>query len=147
MRFLFDTCAVSEHSAKHPNLHVLSWLSDVDISKSFLSVLSIGEIKKGIEMLTQSKRKKALEHWLQNDLMVQFDGNILEVTLEVMLVWGEMIGGLARNGHPISPIDSLIAAQALHGNYILVTRNEKDFKHTGITIFNPWTLDPNHERV
>jgi tRNA(fMet)-specific endonuclease VapC len=72
------------------------------------------------------------------DLLPRFQGRILEITTEVMLVWGKLVGRLEKEGKPISAIDSLIAAIALQGNYCLVTRNKHNFQHAGVTIINPW---------
>ena len=70
--------------------------------------------------------------------MLRFQGRILEITTEVMLIWGELTGRLEKEGRQITAIDSLIAAIALQGNYRLVTRNESDFQHTGVAALNPW---------
>jgi len=70
--------------------------------------------------------------------LLRFQERILEITLEVMLVWGELTGRLENEGRPVTAMDSLIAAIALQGNYCLVTRNEKDFEHTRVKIINPW---------
>ena len=96
------------------------------------------EIRKGIEKLPPSKRKERIKEWLEGDLLLRFQGRILEITTEVMLIWGELTGRLEKEGRPITAIDSLIAAIALQGNYRLVTRNEHDFQYTGVTIINPW---------
>jgi toxin FitB len=96
------------------------------------------EIRKGIEKLPPSKRKERIKEWLEGDLLLRFQGRILEITTEVMLIWGELTGRLDKEGRPITAIDSLIAAIALQGNYRLVTRNEHDFQYTGVTIINPW---------
>ena len=78
--------------------------------------------------------------WLDRDLLHRFAGHIVEITTDVMLVWGELTGHLEREGKPMGAIDSLIAASVLQGKYTLVTRNEADFQYTGVNIINPWSV-------
>ena len=138
MNCLLDTKGISELISKRPNKIVVEWLDRLDPNTIYLSVITIGEIRKGIEKLPPSKRKERIKEWLEGDLLLRFQGRILEITTEVMLIWGELTGRLEKEGRPITAIDSLIAAIALQGNYRLVTRNEHDFQYTGVTIINPW---------
>lgn len=138
MNYLLDTNVISELIAKRPVKNVVEWLDRLDPNTVYLSVITIGEIWKGIEKLTPSKRREAVREWLEKDLLLRFRGRILEITAEVMLVWGELTGRLEKEGRPITAIDSLIAAIALEGDYNLVTRNEHDFQHTGVKLINPW---------
>ena len=138
MNYVLDTNVVSELISKQPNKKVVEWLDRLDPNTIYLSVITIGEIRKGIEKLTPSKRRDAVKEWLETDLLLRFQGRILEITTEIMLLWGELTGRLENEGRPITAIDSLIAAIALQRNYCLVTRNEHDFQHTGVTIINPW---------
>jgi toxin FitB len=138
MNYLLDTNVISELISKQPNKKVREWLDRLDPNAIYLSVVTIGEIRKGIEKLLPSKRRDAVKEWLEADLLLRFQGRILEITAEVMLIWGELTGRLEKEGRPITAIDSLIAAIALQGNYCLVTRNEHDFQHTGVTTINPW---------
>jgi tRNA(fMet)-specific endonuclease VapC len=138
MNYLLDTNVISELISKRSNKKVLEWLDRLDSNTIYLSVITIGEIRKGIEKLPPSKRKERIKEWLEGDLLLRFQGRILEITTEVMLIWGELTGRLEKEGRPITAIDSLIAAIALQGNYRLVTRNEHDFQYTGVTIINPW---------
>ena len=135
---MFDTNVISELISKRSNKKVVEWLDRLDSNTIYLSVITIGEIRKGIEKLPPSKRKERIKEWLEGDLLLRFQGRILEITTEVMLIWGELTGRLEKEGRPITAIDSLIAAIALQGNYRLVTRNEHDFQYTGVTIINPW---------
>ncbi len=139
MNYLFDTNVISELIAKQPNQKVLDWIDGLDPNTIYLSVITIGEIRKGIEKLAPSRRRTTLTAWLTHDLLVRFDGRIAAITTDVMLVWGELTGRLENVGHPITAIDSLISAIALAGNYRLVTRNTVDFQHTGVAMINPWT--------
>ncbi len=138
MSYLLDTNVISELISKRPNKRVVEWLDCLDPNTIYLSVITIGEIRKGIEKLPPSKRRERIKEWLESDLLLRFQGRILEITKEVMLIWGELTGRLEREGRPITAIDSLVAAVALQGNYRLVTRNEHDFRYTGVTIVNPW---------
>ena len=130
MNYLLDTNVISELISKRPDKKVVEWLDRLDPNTIYLSVITIGEIRKGIEKLPPSKRRDRVKEWLEGDLLLRFQGRILEITTEVMLIWGELTGRLEKEGRPITAIDSLIAAIALQGNYRLVTRNEHDFRHT-----------------
>ncbi len=138
MKYLFDTNVISELVARRPNPRVIKWIDSLDPDCVYLSVITIGEIRKGIEKLPDSKRKDQLQRWLSEDLLLRFGGHLLELDVEVMLTWGELTGRLEKAGRPLSAIDSLIAAQAIHHACELATRNEDDFRGTGVTIVNPW---------
>lgn len=138
MNYLLDTNAISELIAKQPNKKVVEWIDSLDPNTIYLSVITIGEIRKGIEKLPPSKRRDTVKTWLETDLLLRFQGRILDITSDVMLTWGELAGRLENEGKPIAAIDSLIAATALQGTFCLVTRNDSDFQHTGVTIINPW---------
>jgi tRNA(fMet)-specific endonuclease VapC len=138
MNYVLDTNVISELIAKQPNPRVIEWLDSLDPTTLYLTVITLGEIRKGIEKLPPSKRRDDVKEWLEADLLLRFQGKILEITTEVMLVWGELTGRLENEGKPLAAIDSLIAAIVLAGNYSLITRNDSDFQHTGITIINPW---------
>jgi tRNA(fMet)-specific endonuclease VapC len=124
--------------AKQPDQRVVDWIDGVDPEAVHLSVITIGEIRKGIEKLPDSKRKSVLEDWLTGELFVRFSGRILAIDLDVILAWGRMIGRLELSGKRMGAMDSLIAAVALSGNLSLVTRNEDDFRYAGVRIVNPW---------
>jgi len=138
MNYLLDTNVISELAAKQPNRRVVQWIDTLDPQSVYLSVITIGELRKGIEKLPDSKRKDTLRDWLDTDLLLRFSGRILILDIAVMLTWGMLTGQLERAGKSLSAIDSLIAALAVHHNYTLVTRNEDDFKATGIMLINPW---------
>jgi predicted nucleic acid-binding protein len=138
MRYLLDTNVISELIAKHPNERVIQWLDHLDLASIYLSVITIGELRKGIEKLSDSSRKDELQNWLTDELLIRFRDRILVLDLDVMLVWGELVGRLERIGRPLGAIDSLIAALALAHSCVLVTRNEADFEDTGLNVTNPW---------
>ena len=138
MNYLLDTNVISELISKQPNKKVVEWIDRLDPNTIYLSVITISELRKGIEKLPASKRRDTVKEWLEGDLLLRFQGRILEITIEVMLIWGELTGRLEKQGRPITAIDSLIAATALGGNCHLVTRNEHDFQRVGVAIINPW---------
>ena len=138
MRYLLDTCAISELIAKRPNPDVVQWIDSLDDGQVYLSVITLGEIKRGIEKLPDSIRKSQLNDWLNDDLLIRFKGRILTIDTPVMLIWGALIARLERQGRTLPAMDSLIASIALHGGYHLVTRNERDFAGTGVDVINPW---------
>jgi tRNA(fMet)-specific endonuclease VapC len=138
MNYLLDTNVISELIAKQPNQKVLDWLDNLDPSTLYLSVVTIGEIRKGIEKLPPSKRKDAIQTWLETDLLLRFQGNIVDISVDIMLSWGALTGRLENEGKPIAALDAVIAATALHGKFRLITRNDSDFQHTGVMIDNPW---------
>ncbi len=138
MKYLLDTNVISELIAKHPNERVIEWLDQLDPDNIYLSVITIGELRKGIEKLSDSSRKDELRTWLTDELLIRFQDRILIVDVDVMLIWGELVGRLERNGRPLAAIDSIIAALALTHSCSLVTRNETDFKDTSLNITNPW---------
>jgi tRNA(fMet)-specific endonuclease VapC len=138
MSYLLDTCVLADLVARAPNPGLIEWLDGVDEVKLYLSVVTIGEIQKGINKLVASKRKQALSEWLADDLLVRFRGRILPIDTQVMLAWGTLVADLEQRGNPMPAIDSLIAATALQNGLTLVTRNEADFSGSGVPVLNPW---------
>jgi predicted nucleic acid-binding protein len=140
MSYLLDTCLISELVAKQPNQQVLDWLDAQAPETLYLSVITIGEIAKGISKLTASKRKESLLTWLNETLPNRFEHRILSIDTSTMILWGNLVGQLELSGRPLPVMDSLIAAIALQNSLSLVTRNENDFAGTGIGILNPWSV-------
>ena len=138
MKYLLDTCVISELVAKRPNPKVVDWIDQLDPDSVYLSVITIGEICKGIEKLPDSSRKTALLAWLTEELLSRFSARILSTDTAVMLEWGQLIGGLELQGQKMPAIDSLIAATARHYHCHLVTRNEQDFQQADVVMINPW---------
>ena len=138
MSYLLDTCVISEFVAKQPAEEVVSWLARLDPETVFLSVVTIGEIQKGIEKLPASKRKEALRTWLKEDLLVRFHDRLLPLGVGEMLTWGSLMGKVEAKGMPMPLIDSLIAATALHHDLVVVTRDQDDFAPSGVRLLNPW---------
>ncbi len=137
MNFLLDTCIISEPKQKRPSEKVLEWLDAQDETKLHLSVLTVGEIKKGITRLESSRKKAELEKWLEQ-LRARFSRRILPLSEKTFLVWGKMYGEFERKGVVRPAFDSLLEATALEHDMIFVTRNVKNFHHSQVTILNPW---------
>ena len=138
MRLLLDTNVISELMARRPDPRVVTWIDSQDPMTVYLSVVTIGELRKGIEKLPPSPRRDTLHVWLVNDLLQRFTGRILVLDIDVMLAWGELTGRLERTGRPLPAVDALIAALALHHRCHLVTRNSADFAGTGVSLLDPW---------
>ena len=138
MKYLLDMCVISELVAKHPNPKVVDFVDSLDSDDVFLSVITIGEIAKGVEKLPKSKRKQELHSWLRDNLLVRFDGRIIPLDTEVLMEWGILIARLESKGTTLPAIDSLIAATTSTHKLTLVTRNVDDFNGSGIEIVNPW---------
>ena len=140
MNYLLDTCVISELVKKKPDKTVIGWLENCAEEFLFLSVLTIGEIQKGITKLQDSKRKTLIQKWLDKDLLDRFYDRVLPLTTEIASTWGQILGESEIRGKPIPTIDGLLAATAVTHNLTIVTRNEKDIRGTGAKIINPWKL-------
>ena len=135
MSYLVDTNVVAELARREPNPRVTAWFRDVPDPALHISVLTLGELRKGVESLSDGRRKERLRVWLENDLAEWFGDRLLPVSAGVADRWGRL---LAQAGRPMPAIDSLLAATALHHGLRVVTRNEKDFVFPGLDIVNPW---------
>ncbi len=135
MSYLLDTNVISEAARKRPEPRVIAWLDGVDDEALHLSVLSVGEIRKGVEWLRDPRRKEELRRWLEHDLGRWFERRLLPVNLAVAERWGRL---LAEARRPLPAIDSLLAATALANDLRLVTRNDTDFDFPGLEVINPW---------
>ena len=135
MSYLLDTNVLSELRRKQPDAHVVQWLERVASVSLYLSVLTIGEIRKCIESMAQGERRQSYLDWLEIELPRFFSGRVLPVDAAVADSWGRLT---ASAGRPLPAIDSLLAATAITHGLVLVTRNEKDFQHPGLTVINPW---------
>jgi toxin FitB len=138
--YLLDTNVISELTKLQPESKVVSWFQATGEELLYLSVLAIGEIRKGINLLPRSNKRVLLESWLANDLVLRFAGRIIEVNLDIAERWGLISAQAKIAGTPLAVIDGLMAATALHHNLTLVTRNTKDVQVAGINTLNPWQL-------
>ena len=136
MSYMIDTNVLSELRRKSPDVGVVAWFTQRPPATLYLSVLTLGEIRKGIETLSDEVRRQALVDWLETDLPTFFTGRVLPVDEAVADRWGRLV---AAAGRPLPAIDSLLAATALEHDLMLVTRNVKDFAGLPVQIFNPWT--------
>ena len=136
--FLLDTNVVSELVKPKPDANVVRWVEETDESILFLIVLTLGEIRIGIERLRSGRRRGRLESWLQVDLRDRFRDRILPIHESIADRWGAMSAAAAAKGRPLPVIDGLLAATALHHNLTLVTRNSSDVAGTGVATLNPW---------
>lgn len=135
MKYLIDTCVLSELRKKIPNQGVIDWFASRSVSTLYLSVLSLGELRKGITAMEEVKRRETLLNWLESDLPLFFSGRILSIDTDVANRWGDLLAVARR---PMPAIDSLIVATAsLHGMSV-VTRNQRDFEGFGVEVINPW---------
>jgi len=133
--YLIDTNVLSELRRKSPDPQVVAWMQARPRQSLFLSVLTLGEIRKGIERVEDALKKQLLNDWLEVELPNYFVGRLLDIDVHVADRWGRL---LASAGRPIPAIDGLLAATALQNDLTLVTRNIKDFEGLGLRLFNPW---------
>ena len=136
MSFLVDTCALSELVKPKPSRGVCDWFEAAPPEALFVSVLTLGEIRKGVEKLESGRRRTQIVTWLETALPAWFEDRVLPVDAGVADEWGRLAARLFK---PIPAIDSLIAATAIRHRLAVVTRNESDFAATGVHILNPWT--------
>lgn len=135
MSYLIDTNVLSELRRKQPDPNVAAWMQVRPRPSLFLSVLTLGEIRKGLERVEDTKRKQALLDWLEVELPHYFVGRLLDIDAATADRWGRL---MAQAGRPLPAIDGLLAATALQHDLTLVTRNSKDFVDVGVRLINPW---------
>lgn len=139
MKYLLDTCLISELPKPVPNQKVIDWLRKIPSESLFISVITVGEIRKGLSKLQPSEKKERLTDWLDT-LLKLYKERILPIDLKVAEKWGILLGNAERIGKPMCSVDTLLAATANIHNLTLVTRNESDFENGEISIINPWNL-------
>jgi predicted nucleic acid-binding protein len=139
MNFLLDTNVVSEWIKLRPNPGVVAWLTNVDQNRTFLSVVTITELRYGIERMAAGSRRERLDEWLGGELISRFEGRILPVDIVVADACGRLVARSESLGRPIEPRDAFIAATTEVYDTTLVTRNVSDFQPTIKTILSPWT--------
>lgn len=136
--FLLDTNIISELVKPKPEANVTEWVENTDESLLYLSVLTLGEIRRGIAALPQSRRRATLEAWLDKDLRARFEDRILVIDQEVADRWGLLTAAARNSGIVLPVIDGLLAATALEHNLTLVTRDTGQIPSMGVAVFNPW---------
>ncbi|WP_394821925.1 type II toxin-antitoxin system VapC family toxin [Pendulispora albinea] len=137
MGYLLDTCILSEFTKTYPAAAVDDWLERVPDASQFVSVLTLGEIEKGIQKLPASTRRRKLELWL-TEIRTRFQQQTLPIDERVAIEWGRISARAESKGHPLPVVDTLIAATAIVYGLSVVTRNTADMMHTGATIIDPW---------
>ncbi|WP_019171819.1 type II toxin-antitoxin system VapC family toxin [Pseudaminobacter salicylatoxidans] len=138
MRLLLDTNVLSEVTKPSPDTYVLEWLHRLDEDRTFISVVSIAEIRRGVALMDKGRRRDALTEWLARELPQRFEQRVLPVDEAVALAWGDLMGVTKRRGRGLSSMDGLIGATAIAQGLTLATRNIKDFDGFDIDLYNPW---------
>ena len=138
MRYLLDTCVISELIKQKPNAKFIAWVRSQREEDLFVSTLTIGEFQKGISKLPASRKKSGLQSWLDDALVERFEGRILGIDAKVAKKWGEIQASTEAHGRKLPVIDSLIASTAIAHEMAVVTRNVDDMESTGAILYNPW---------
>ena len=138
--YLLDTDLVSELIKPRPKKSVIDWVENCDEESLFLSVITVGELQKGVSKLPDSRRKRTLQSWLERDIRQRFEKRILDITPEVIIAWGKLQAETELNGQKLPVTDSLIAATAQIHNMTVVTRNVSDMERCGVEVLNPWDI-------
>jgi len=133
--YLIDTNVISELRRREPEPRVVEWFERKPAGLLYMSVLSLGEIRRDVEKLAASERKQSLRAWLENDLPAFFAGRLLPIDAAVAHRWGRL---QAEMGRPLPAIDSLLAATPLEHRLVLITRNLKDLLGLPVVVANPW---------
>ncbi len=136
---LLDTNVLSEVRRPAPDSKVLAWLDALDEDRAFISVASIAELRRGVALMDDGRRRGALAAWLAEDLPARFAGRILSIDPTIAERWGDVMAQARQSGFTLSVMDGFFAATALARELVLATRNTKDFVPLGVPLFNPWT--------
>jgi len=137
--FLLDTNAVSEWVKPRPNPGVIDWMEMADEDRIFISVISLAELRYGVERMAAARRRSQLERWLQDELPLRFESRVLPVDNTVAEAWGRTVSRAEAAGRPIGAMDAFLAATAETHQLTLVTRNVSDFPLLKAQVLNPWT--------
>lgn len=138
MTSLVDTNVVSEWMSPSPDPRAMAWLRDVDEDTVFVSAITMGELRHGVERLPRGRKRSRLDDWLSGEFTSRFDGRILHVDLAVADMWGRITARGKASGRQLQPADGLIAATALCHDLTVITRNVKDFEPSGVAVIDPW---------
>lgn len=139
MKYLLDTCVISELVRPKPATSVANWIREQQEYLLYFSVLTLGELRKGIDRLPEGRKRVRLENWLNRDLRLRFVGRWLPIDEEIAERWGLVNARAIAQGRAMPVIDSLIAATALVHGMTVVTRNTDDMQPSGVLLLNPWT--------
>jgi hypothetical protein len=138
MNLLLDINVLSEIQRPVPSPKVVAWLDTIDEDRTFIGVASIAELRRGIALLEDGRRRTALAAWLAHDLPARFAERVLPIDQTVAERWGDLMAQSRRSGVALSVMDGFFAATALVNDLMLVTRNVKDFAAFGVALLNPW---------
>ncbi len=138
MRFLLDTNAVSEWTKPRPNPGLIGWMESTDEDRVFISVITLAELRYGVERLAAGARRRRLEAWLAHEVPLRFEGRILPVDANIAEAWGKTVSRSDAAGRPIGAMDAFLAATAEFHHLTLVTRDVSDFQLLR-AVLNPWT--------
>jgi predicted nucleic acid-binding protein len=138
MNFLLDTNAVSEWVKPRPNPGLIAWMESADEDRIFISVISLAELRYGVERLAAGSRRARLEEWLAQELPLRFEGRILPINREIADAWGKTLSRSEAIGRPIGAMDAFLSATAEIHRMTLVTRNVSDFPRLD-AVLDPWT--------
>ena len=136
--FLLNTNCISELVHPKPDLRVTEWLDAADENLLYLSVLTLGELRKGVAGLPEGKRRTSLETWLEVDLRARFSGRVVPVDSAIADRWGLLASEAKRTGRSLPVIDGLLAATAPHHSLTVVSRNAGDFRLARVQVWSPW---------
>jgi predicted nucleic acid-binding protein len=139
LRYLLDTNVLSETRRPRPDSAVIAFLETTDEDSLFLSVITLAELRRGVDRLPSGRRRSALNEWLENDLIARFDGRILGIERETADAWGRLMARAERNGRTPAVLDVWIAAIAVVHGMTVVTRDVADFTPLSDQVFNPWS--------
>jgi toxin FitB len=138
MSYLLDTSAISEWVKPRPDPGIVRWLDEVDEDRTYLSVITLGELRQGVGRLAAGRRRDRLEQWLTSELPDRFGERVLPVDAAVADAWGRLLAQAENAGTAVGGVDALISATAkVHGLQV-VTRNVTHFQHTGVDVISPW---------
>jgi len=136
--FLLDTNVVSEWVKPRPDPGLIAWCESVDEDRTFISVVTLAELRYGAERLSAGARRARLENWLQQELPARFEGRILSIDDAIAHAWGKAVARGDREGRPSNTMDAFLAATAEIHHLTLVTRNAADFRGLTKSVMNPW---------
>ena len=138
MMYLLDTCFLSELRRPRPDEGVLDWLARQAEESFLVSVVTVGELEKGVSQLDDPVRREAIQAWLAGPFHKRFGARIVGVDAAVARCWGRLLGENARRGVTLPVVDALLSATALTYDAAVVTRNAADFERCGARVVNPW---------
>jgi predicted nucleic acid-binding protein len=139
MNYLLDTCLISELAKSEPHKKVVNWVLSENETSFYLSVITFGELHKGVEKLPESKKKDELRIWIEYELKNRFQNRTIGIDMHVSVIWGKILCAAEKKGKPMPAVDSLIAATGIAHDLTVVTRNVTDMRQSGVRLLNPWS--------